>query len=1128
MLDLYREDQLGRQRALDTRASLIVQAPAGSGKTTLLMNRYLALLAHVEQPEEVLAITFTRKATSELRDRVLAALAAPGKSDGLPAHLAQTMRLAERVRQRDSELGWGVEQQPDRLRIQTIDALCAGLSTQLPWQTQFGGDISPVDDAEPLYKEAAQGVLECLDDPDWGDAVAQVFAHLDNDVLRFQRLLVEMLGKRDQWLPHIFALADEPARQRAELEGALARAVELELIRLKAAIPRNDEGEVLAIANQAARNCRDHSRDSPVVACLDLAELPEIDGAALAAWQGIAHLFLTMKGTWRVQHTINDGFPSGRAAADADLKARAKALVGRWQGNDELRGLLNAVRTLPRAEFSNPQWQVLQALTDVLRLAAGLLRVGFRRQGNVDFIELTTAAREALGSFAQPGELALALDYRIQHILVDEYQDTSKSHQQVLDGLTAGWEPGDGRTLFLVGDPMQSIYRFREAEVGLFLRAQSAGLAHVALEPLVLHANYRSVAALITWYNNTFARLFPIRNDVATGAVEYRASVPVTETREAGGARLHALSDAREPQLVCALIAEARAQGPGDSIAILVRSRTHLTAILPALDAAGIGYRGVDIAPLGEVQVVQDLLSIARALLHPADRVAWLAVLRAPWCGLTLADLNALVEGAPQSSIESLLRDPARLALLGDDGRVRAVRTFAVLRDALAQRSAQSLRRRVESTWLRLAGPACVGEVQLVQAQAFFALLDSWEARGLDLDPDSLRDQLQKFYAPSPGRTGDVEVMTMHKAKGLEFDHVILPGLERTGRRSTRPLMAWSEQIYAGGDTELLLAPMPRDESDDLPAYDYIHGLDRHKQDLELDRLLYVAATRARRHLHLIATCRRDADGVVVAPRAGSLLRRLWPQAAQEFAQESSWAESHMAGASATVEQRGVADDRAAPGFHRLPSDWQPPPPPADVGWDAGDTLAAGSAKPDAIEFDWAGFAARQLGILAHRVLKDIAEQGLSAWDAERLDARQHRWCAVLGSQGVPLNQLTDAVARLQRALLSMLEQPQAQWIFAPHDEARNEYALTGVVAGELRRVVIDRTFVDQLGTRWIIDYKTGGHEGADVEAFLDREQERYQSQLEGYAALLEQFDGRPIRLGLYFPLLNGWREWSR
>ena len=96
------------------------------------------------------------------------------------------------------------------------------------------------------------------------------------------------------------------------------------------------------------------------------------------------------------------------------------------------------------------------------------------------------------------------------------------------------------------------------------------------------------------------------------------------------------------------------------------------------------------------------------------------------------------------------------------------------------------------------------------------------------------------------------------------------------------------------------------------------------------------------------------------------------------------------------------------------------------------------------------------------------------------------------------------------------------------HAEQRNELALSGIWRQRLINVVIDRTFVDESGTRWIIDYKTSRHEGGDLDAFLDREQERYAPQLERYASLMQALDGRPIRLGLYFPLLQGWREWGK
>jgi ATP-dependent exoDNAse (exonuclease V) beta subunit len=115
---------------------------------------------------------------------------------------------------------------------------------------------------------------------------------------------------------------------------------------------------------------------------------------------------------------------------------------------------------------------------------------------------------------------------------------------------------------------------------------------------------------------------------------------------------------------------------------------------------------------------------------------------------------------------------------------------------------------------------------------------------------------------------------------------------------------------------------------------------------------------------------------------------------------------------------------------------------------------------------------------------------------------------------------------RVRQALINTLNDSRGRWILNRHHEGRSEYALTGVYRGAVVNVVLDRSFVDEDGVRWIIDYKTGHHEGRDLDEFLDREQERYRDQLERYAELMAQFEPRPIRLGLYFPLLCGWREW--
>ena len=133
------------------------------------------------------------------------------------------------------------------------------------------------------------------------------------------------------------------------------------------------------------------------------------------------------------------------------------------------RDLLAARRELPPASYDDDEWRVLKALFVVLRLGAGELKFVFAERNAADYPEFAAAARQALGTRDEPTDTALALDARLRHVLVDEFQDTSEAQVRLLESLTAGWEPGDGRTLFLVGDPMQSIYRFRNAEVGLFL-----------------------------------------------------------------------------------------------------------------------------------------------------------------------------------------------------------------------------------------------------------------------------------------------------------------------------------------------------------------------------------------------------------------------------------------------------------------------------------------------------------------------------------------------------------------------------------------------------------------------------------------------------------------------------------
>ena len=201
----------------------------------------------------------------------------------------------------------------------------------------------------------------------------------------------------------------------------------------------------------------------------------------------------------------------------------------------------------------------LQALSRVLRFAAIQLQANSHRLGRVDHTYIAGAARAALAENGEPTDLALRAGLALRHILVDEFQDTSLAQFDLLESLTVGWEEGDRRTLFVVGDPMQSIYQFREAEVGLFLRARDHGIGSVRLEPLQLTRNFRSAPEVIEWINRTFARLFPARDDLRASAVAFTTSV-TGRTGGSGAVELR-LFDAGDRQSEARTIAQ-RICGP--------------------------------------------------------------------------------------------------------------------------------------------------------------------------------------------------------------------------------------------------------------------------------------------------------------------------------------------------------------------------------------------------------------------------------------------------------------------------------------------------------------------------------------------------------------------------------------
>jgi ATP-dependent helicase/nuclease subunit A len=1119
-------DREARERAVLPSGSCIVQAPAGSGKTTLLAMRYLRLLSDVERPEQIVAITFTRKAAAEMRHRIVAALglaAGPLPQDAdertreLHAHASAALA-------RSRQLGWGLEHNPARLHVQTIDGLNHWLARRLPLAARIGTSATLVDDARALYAEAAARTIARLDE---GSPVATGLLRLARSVNHEPRQLAQliegMLGERELWLPKLLQPAAGESL-RVSIDGLLRQSLEAELAAACAAMQGHDWPALFAICRQAAAA---GSPECPARVLGANDDLPPPVAEAAGTWSALADMLLTTdsRPALRKQAVAKQGF---LAAADgpawAPLKRSMKSFLESLAGHDLLVPALARLRVLPPAALTDAQWERIDALTAVLPHAVAELMALFAERDCLDHPAVAAAARDALGDENAPTELALALDYRIRHLLVDEYQDTSPSQARLLELLVAGWQTGDGRSLFCVGDPMQSIYAFREADVTLFLQAQRQGIGGVALAALRLGRNFRSGAPIVDWVNATFAARLPAADDFERGAVRYSPAAAAHPGEAGDGVRVHPLLDGGERAMaaeVAAVVAEAVAMPGKPSVAILVRGRPSLPPILAALREANVEYRGVELESLLDRPAMRDLMALLRALLHDGDRTAWLAVLRAPWCGLPIADLLGIASGDRPATLRERLR--AGSGLSAESAR-RAGRIGAALDAAIAARGARSLGGWLKSAWLALDGPATVEDVSdLANAELLFAALDRLELEaGCRPQVSAIEAAVAGIMAsPVGSETARVQVMTIHRAKGLEFDVVVLPDLQRSPRRADRPLLYWATIATGPGERGIVLGS--RADSDDGGAdalERWMQKLGNDRDALELGRLAYVAATRARRRLHLIGNVRvkvTNDEHLLKAPPSSSLLGFLWPAVSAAF--EQALAARPPDAPERSRERRRLTARparRIVAGFRA--------PEPAQL--DHAPVLRIRGEREASIrpEFDWAGAVAQAVGQVVHAEMQRMAEAAVP----RAADARaETRWRHELVALGIGDPHLETALGRIRRAMAVIAGSEFAARLIDPKArEGRSELALTAMIDGVAQGLRIDRTFVDDAGVRWVVDWKTSVHEGGDPGGFLDNELERYRGQLERYAYAMRLLEpDRELKVGLYFPLLDAWRE---
>ena len=1235
-------DAAARAEALDIRRSFIVEAPAGSGKTGLLIQRFLKLLTGeaVTQPEQVLAITFTLAATAEMRDRVLAYL--EGASRELTATASafdrQTRELATAVLERDRQLGWSLLDQPHRLNIRTIDSVCAEIARTLPVLSGSGGRLTPATDAGPLHSEAARRTLLLLggDDADFNAALRNLLLHRDGNLAECESLIAHMLGLRDQWgslIPLARRELDDTwldANVLPRLELALDRAICSQLTRLEQVFPSDVLAELARLAAELAEYDGYHGAPSPITACCGRSDPPQAVADHLDHWLALIHILIPPKGKeWRKGFNVNHlGFEHER-----HQKLQLKRIVDQLSHRDDLLQVLVTVRGLPPAHYPPDQWAVAKSLFRVLRRALVELQLVFAERGQCDFTELSLRARQALDEESGADDLASALGARLQHLLVDEMQDTSTGQYDLIERLTKSWD-GHSQTVFLVGDPRQSIYLFRQARVERFMRATRTGrLGTLPLTRLQLTANFRSQHDLVVRFNHDFALVFPQPVAADPYALPYSSAdatlpaspdaralvwhphplpyvprVNIASPATAGTAptvaklRHHqARRDAHRIRKIAqawfakplppgrrTIRNDAGEQIPAPwTLAVLVRSRNHLAEIVAEFEKDKNGklpYRAVEITPLNERQEVLDLTALTRAILHPADRVATLALLRAPWCGLSLADLHALTgsdSDEPATKRHSILRLIAgRGDMLHADSRQRLTRVQAILQSAAALRSRLTTSQLVERAWRSLGGDAWLSPAELTNARRFFQLLDSLETAGAGIDPALLYERLQKLYAepnPIPNGVRCVELLTIHNAKGLEWDVVFVPALERMPGSSKTRLLNWSE-VGSPDDPDddaahVMLAPIAGRGEPSRTLNRWLKSVEFARDSAERKRLFYVACTRAREELHLFATPETTVNGAINRAYR-SLLQSAWLAAEPHFTRlPSALAKLDLAaaagatsdapkhhGISAVTSAPNPSDDTANnplhPDLQRLPATFDPAARFAaartlklSYGESGDDSDAPGSG--DALFSRPEGsFAARAFGNAVHAALEVLARRIAAGETPAALLAGLPAWApritALLRTDGLPRETVTRLAREVRAALDAVLRDPDGLWLLASHPGAASEFALTarpqyGDTAGQgaprIASVRADRIFhagpepgLPGEDFLWIIDYKTSARGPASLHDFLAAQRAAYAAQLETYARILAPTRSKllsQVRLALYFPTLPHLHWWQ-
>ena len=1107
-------DQHLRDRAIDTSNSYIVEAPAGSGKTELLVTRYVTLLSQVRYPEQILAITFTVKAASEMKNRVLRALASAQKEDESAHTLSPQLEKAAKLAiVQDIKESWGLLNNPSRLRIMTIDSLNMQLASKAAFHVSGYGQENIITN-DSLYRQAANALLANLQyTSDEETFLERVFFHYGCDGASLERSIVSMLKKREQWLD---LLVEIRSSNSISLHSLLNEQLEKQAEQASQRYYKCFR-PYLESLTQLACFARSHLlAGDAITPSLDVLKngYPEKLTSQIDYWLSLQQWLLTAKKTIRKRLEKKIGFPAkSEGSAVTEKKEQMLELLEKLK-KDNLEEVLQ--EELPPTHYSHQQINLLKDFSDALTQATAWLQVIHSERNSADYSSISQRALQAIGRDESPAPLAEQAYDRIHHILIDEFQDTSSQQYELLRRLVRDWSSNSNEhSLFIVGDPKQSIYRFRQAQPGLFHMVCEQGIEQIKPQALELKSNFRSNSNLIDWYNKYFAFIFSKHPNYSIGETDYKPSIAERPSFDIEAVKFliaDATNSNAEASLLDRLATDLQAlkKRPDiENIAVLSRSRKQALKVMQELKRKSIQYCAVDIEQLDEKQHIIDMLSLARALSDEKDAISWLALLRHPAIAVELQDLVYLNSNSQQSFWQAIQNPDERISEKGKR-KIQYVRQVLTPIISLAWRAPWRLL--IEDGWHALGMAGLLTAEEKDQAQKILELITE-NSRGTEINFSAINDSLQKerYSENQPQENSKpVYVMTIHKSKGLEFDAVFLPGLSgalSAKGSGSKPPLIWDKIINDFGQSLILAPYKSSQEKEKSRLYSYLEFLEERKERAENQRLLYVACTRAKVCLRLFACVNLEKKD----------------EARNNFA---SW----LLKAGVPFEKVDTIDSAEQEDTPKIL--------PVLVSYPLPEIKAINISQTDRQqntprELSQETYAALQ-GIEIHHFIdhissrNDLKDRLADQQSRDNFVAEQELQCLdLLRWRGVPVDNRKQIGDTAILALKNIINDEFGRWLLT-REQAHNEWAIQSKdKSGKINTNIIDRTFICN-GVRWIVDYKTMERlDGESDDELKERAFGYYQGQLEQYASIVYDQEKIPVRLGLYLLLQPLWIEWQ-